>query len=51
MLKVCVMGISFAAALAQAPAQTPAPLRQSAASAGQADTTPPKPNDYADGKT
>lgn len=39
MLKLLVMGISFAAALAQAPAQT------------QADATPPKPNDYADGKT
>src|SRR5216110_3685393 len=39
MLKLLVMGISFAAALAQAPAQT------------QADATPPKSNDYADGKT
>jgi hypothetical protein len=35
MLKLFVIGISFAAALGQAPA----------------DTTPPKPNDYADGKT
>src|SRR5438477_12083856 len=35
MLKLFVIGISFAAALAQAPA----------------DTTPPKPNDYSDGKT
>src|ERR1700730_13374519 len=34
MLKLFVIGISFAAGLAQAPA----------------DTTPPKPNDYADGK-
>ena len=39
MLKLFVIGISFAAALAQAPAQPPA------------DTAPPKPNDYADGKT
>src|SRR5436190_8754765 len=39
MLKLLVMGIGFAAALAQAPAQT------------QGDATPPKPNDYADGKT
>jgi hypothetical protein len=46
MLKLFVIGISLAAGLAQAPA----PLRQNAASAGQADTTPPKPNDYADGK-
>jgi Protein of unknown function (DUF3089) len=35
MLKLFVIGISFVAGLAQAPA----------------DTTPPKPNDYADGKT
>ena len=46
MLKLFVLGISFAAGVA---AQQ-APLRHSAASAGQADT-PPKPNDYADGKT
>ena len=39
MLKLFVIGISFAAALAQAPAQPPA------------DAAPPKPNDYADGKT
>jgi Protein of unknown function (DUF3089) len=47
MLKLFVIGISFAGGLTQAPAL----LRQSATSAGQADTTPPKPNDYADGKT
>jgi hypothetical protein len=35
MLKLFVIGISFVAGIAQAPA----------------DTTPPKPNDYADGKT
>jgi hypothetical protein len=52
MLKLFVIGISFAAALVQAPpAQPPALLRQNAASAGQADAAPPKPNDYADGKT
>jgi hypothetical protein len=39
MLKLIVIGISFAAALAQAPAQPPT------------DAVPPKPNDYADGKT
>src|SRR6266545_4123969 len=39
MLKLFVIGISFAAALVQAPAQPPA------------DAAPPKPNDYADGKT
>src|SRR5882762_6509502 len=49
MLKLFVIGISLAAGLAQA--QPPALLRQNAASAGQADTAPPKPNDYADGKT
>src|ERR1043165_995366 len=49
MLKLFVVGISFAAALAQAPEAT-ARLRQTAASAGQAETAPPKPNDYADGK-
>ena len=38
MLKLFVIGISFAAALVQAPAQPPA------------DAAPPKPNDYADGK-
>ena len=51
MLKLFVIGISFAAALAQTPAQPPALLRQTAASAGQADATPPRPNDYADAKT
>ena len=39
MLKLFVIGISFAAALTQAPAQPPP------------DAAPPKPNDYADGKT
>ena len=47
MLKLFVIGISLVAGLAQAPTL----LRQNAASAGQSDTTPPKPNDYADGKT
>src|SRR5213593_5078566 len=45
MLKLFVIAISLAAG------QAPALLRQNAAPAGQADVTPPKPNDYADGKT
>jgi hypothetical protein len=58
MLKLFVIGISLTAGFAaqallrqDAASAGQALLRQSAASARQTDTAPPKPNDYADGKT